>query len=50
MISPEFEILKLCVRLDDRDSAIEKAAGIIKSNRVNWADLYDRADLHSVKP
>lgn len=50
MKSPEFEILKLAVRLDCQATAAEEAGRIIGSHRIDWDDLFFRADIHSIKP
>ncbi|NSW94703.1 MAG: nucleotidyltransferase family protein [Bacteroidales bacterium] len=50
MSSPEFRILRQSVRLDDHEDAIGNALNIILSNKINWDELYARADLHSIKP
>jgi len=48
--SPEFEILKLAVRLDDQAAAVEEARRIISGHKIDWDDLFLRADMHSIKP
>lgn len=50
MFCPEFEILRQSVRLDDPADAVRETERIIKSNQIDWDDLYTRADIHSVKP
>ena len=50
MNSPEFEILKLAVRLDDQAAAVEEARRIISGHKIDWDDLFLRADMHSIKP
>lgn len=50
MNSPEFQILLQSVRLDDKEKSAANANAIIKNNIINWGELYERADLHQVKP
>lgn len=50
VINPEFEILKQSVRLDDPGDTILETERIIKTNQIDWDDLYYRADIHSVRP
>ncbi len=50
MTSPEFEIVKLCVRIDNTDDAAKEAEEIIQNHNIDWDDLYARADYHSVRP
>ncbi len=50
MISLEFEILMLSVRLDDTNDAVSKAVKIISTNKIDWNDLLERARLHGIRP
>lgn len=50
MSSPEFELLKLSLRVDDPGNAITEAAGILEKYQINWDNLFERADLHEIKP
>jgi hypothetical protein len=50
MFSPEFQILLLSLRLDDRPDVVREANKIIECNQIDWDDLYSLADYHAVKP
>lgn len=48
--SAHFELLCLAITTGDEQEAIKKAEDIIKSQIINWDELYERADMHVVKP
>jgi hypothetical protein len=50
MFSPEFRLLLLSCRMDDKAAALEEAEEMVTSGNVDWDELYLRADLHSVRP
>jgi len=50
MLSPEFRILLLSLRLDDSDAAAYEAGRIIEKSSPDWEQLYRRAEQHSIKP
>lgn len=50
MIDPGFEILRLCVRLDDNDRHVSEARTLISNSQADWDDIFERAAMHSVRP
>lgn len=48
--STSFKLLRLSVATGDEQESIKKAEEIIRANNINWEELYERADMHGVKP
>lgn len=48
--SPAFSLLLQSLRLDDPAAALRKAEGIIGCQIIDWNDLLDRAEEHSIGP
>jgi len=48
--SVNLNLLLQSLRLDDHDAALREAERIIRGGMVDWEELYDIADAHSVKP
>lgn len=50
MFSPEFRILLLSCWFDDTGEGVVEAQKIIKVNKIDWGDVYERANFHGIKP
>ncbi len=50
MFSPEFRLLLLSCRTEDSEQVAVEAIDFIGKNKINWEDLYTRADFHGIRP
>jgi len=50
MFSPEHRLLMLSCLPGSPAGAAEQAATIIHDNRIDWQDVYNRAEFHCVRP
>lgn len=50
MVIPEFELLRLAVRSNDRDASVKDAVSLLEHNKIDWDRLYERATFHSLRP